>query len=106
MEVVQCEDVQTAPQGLSSPPKETCSICFSIQRVPLQEEKFPSPGNQRFLERQQALFVLTLALKGAVFLIVYVLPPTKPFTILHKLCLTPEPRLLWLLHFYYLLSGG
>lgn len=25
MEVVQCEDVQTAPQGLSSPPKKTCS---------------------------------------------------------------------------------
>lgn len=105
LEVVQCKDVQTAPQGPSSCPKETCSTCFSIQRAPLEEETFLPPDHQRFFERQQTLFALTLTPKKAVFLIVYVLPPPKLFTILHELCLDPEPRLFWLLHFHYLLSS-
>lgn len=98
-----CSDCTTRPL---IPSRGDTHYTLFYSKSTLEEEKFPSPGNQRYPERQQTHFALTLTLKGSVFLIVYVLPSSKLFTSLHKLCLPPIPRLLWLLHFQCCLSYG
>lgn len=95
-----CVDCTTRPLIPSRGDTQYTLFC---SKGTLEEEKFPSPGNRSFPERQQTHFALTLTLKGSVPHSLCS-PSPKLFTSLHKLCLTPIPRLLGLLHFHCFLS--